>query len=349
MSGSDHPSLALQQTHQASTAGNMRQRVSLACCRLLGSGLTSAARGERSQPGRWPTGTGRRIGCEPGGDATPVLEAGKGVLDAAALLVEALVMACWSAMASPSWDADAQAARLQLVAQPVGPRHGPRTSGGPWLDSPGRPGCAWWPAARPGAPARRARRSSARATAKRSAAGLNHRRPCAASSSARPGVAADRARPGPPPEGSPRCGAVRRAFRWVLHHHDRVALGSRSSQVTEHPGKDAQPRPPHEAVVEGLVRPAAGRGIPPAQAVPLHVDDAAEHRAVVGPGSATHLRNVRPQPLDLLLHTARTDRPCHPPSSGHMSELSRRSARGFVGPDPRRSFPSKIQGNPSGA
>ena len=29
-------------------------------------------------------------------------------------------MTCWSATASPSWDADAQAARLQLVAQPVG-------------------------------------------------------------------------------------------------------------------------------------------------------------------------------------------------------------------------------------
>jgi hypothetical protein len=85
----------------------------------LGSRPTLAARRERSRRGRRLTGTGRRSACELGGDPAPVFEAGKGVLDAAALLVGPAAVAGGTKAASSDRGAEAYALRLQPVAEPV--------------------------------------------------------------------------------------------------------------------------------------------------------------------------------------------------------------------------------------
>src|SRR4051794_8889287 len=56
------------------------------------------------------------------------------------------------------------------------------------------------------------------------------------------------------------------------------------------------PAPAHEAVVEGLVRTVAARRVLPLEPTPDHVDDAADHPAVVDAAQATRQGKERRDP-----------------------------------------------------
>ena len=114
----------------------------------------------------------------------------------------------------------------------------------------------------------------------------------------------------------------------------RAKAPSRDHRTTRsRDGSCAARRPPgHRA---GAPR----RGIAPAQAVALHVVDAAQHRAAVRPGlgpapSRRAAAAAPPAPA-----SATPDRPGRPPNPDRMSQPSRRPVNGLVGPEPGRGSP----------
>ena len=84
---------------------------------------------------------------------------------------------------------------------------------------------------------------------------------------------------------------------------DDDALG-RAGRLGQH-GKDAREHaaagPADVAVVERLVRAIDRRGVAPAQAVALNVNDPAENTPVICPRFATRARKQRCNALDLLV------------------------------------------------
>ena len=94
-------------------------------------------------------------------------------------------------------------------------------------------------------------------------------------------------------------GAVRLEVGGVDHQLVGLpaACGEGGEDLVEH----AEPAPPDEAVVDRLVRAIRRRRIPPAQAVPDHEDDPADHPAVVYASNSVRKRKIRLDPAHLRL------------------------------------------------
>src|ERR1700719_4865148 len=83
--------------------------------------------------------------------------------------------------------------------------------------------------------------------------------------------------------------------------HLRVGGASIPGKFPEQVFPDAAPRPTHKAVIDRCRRAVLGRAIAPATAAFEHMDDAADHPAIVGPLDPSDIRRqVRLNPLPLL-------------------------------------------------
>jgi hypothetical protein len=83
--------------------------------------------------------------------------------------------------------------------------------------------------------------------------------------------------------------------------HQPLRLRALARQLREDAIEHAQPAPPHEAVVDRLVRAVGRRRIPPTQTVPDYEDDSRDHLAVIHTGNPMRQRKIRLDPAHLRL------------------------------------------------
>ena len=83
--------------------------------------------------------------------------------------------------------------------------------------------------------------------------------------------------------------------------HQPVRLSTLGRQLREDPVEHAHPAPPHEAVVDRLVRTVVPRRIAPAQAVTDHEDDPRDNPPVSDPRDPVRQWKIRPDATHLRL------------------------------------------------
>ena len=277
--------------------------------------MAARAQGE----GNWSVHLCASVGA--GGDALLVRGAGDGVLDAVALAPEDGVVGSGEGAAPAAWEARLDAAIGEGALEPVRPRPRPRTGGGRWLGSPGRPGGPWREAVttarrpwRGRGPARRRGRWSGRPTGPSGWAGLGPRRRPGAWSRGRPWRARSAGRTGPR---GPRL--ARQAGRGAgrLHggriDHQGLRVLARGRELQGDAGEQAHPAPAPPAIVRGVLgRPwAAGASchISPSRwtwMIPLSTCRSSTR-------ARPRLGNETPQPLHRRLGQPSPTRPAPPP------------------------------------
>jgi hypothetical protein len=81
--------------------------------------------------------------------------------------------------------------------------------------------------------------------------------------------------------------------------HQLLGTAALCSQFGQDAVEYAQPAPADEAVVDGLVRTIIGRGIPPAQPIADHEQDAAQHPPIIDTRNPVRQRKKGRNPAHL--------------------------------------------------
>ena len=128
----------------------------------------------------------------------------------------------------------------------------------------------------------------------------------------------------------------------AIHQHlDRRA--ARGGERLEHPPPDAAAGPAHEPVVQRLARAVGRRCIRPTAARPQHMDDPADHAAVVDAGNAADVsrqQGFKPRPLRIAQpNGSAISRSClnRNREPHHLTSL-----QGLMGPDPSGTYAVRV-------